>query len=75
MRNLRAKSGKEERNAPEGQHDYDDHGPDALRYFFNEYFVMGGNTSLKDVYDVPYRGSEAESFFTYETGISLNKVF
>lgn len=75
MKNLRGKNQKEERNAPEGQHDYDDHGPDALRYFFNEYFIMGGNSSIKDLYDVPYSGSEAESFFTYESGINLNMVF
>lgn len=75
MKNLRSKSGREDRNAPEGQHDYDDHGPDALRYFFNEYYVMGGNTSLKDLYDTAHRGSEAESFFRYESGINMNTLF
>lgn len=74
MQALRAHEGKEDRNAKQGQHDYDDHCPDALRYFYNEYFVMGANRSLKDVYDVPARGSEAESFFTYESGINLNTV-
>jgi hypothetical protein len=75
MKNLRGKEQREGHNAPDGQHDYDDHGPDCLRYFFNEYFIMGGNSSLKDLYDVPYQGSEAESFFTYESGIKLGKVF
>jgi hypothetical protein len=75
MRALRANQPREDRNARPGQHDYDDHGPDALRYFFGEYFVMGANQSLRDVYDVPMRGSEAESFFKYESGLSTKTVF
>lgn len=72
MQNLRTKNQREGKNAPEGQHDYDDHGPDALRYFFNERFVLGAGASLKDLYDASYAGSEAEGYFKYETGIKLN---
>jgi hypothetical protein len=75
LKALRAPNSREGYNAKEGQHDYDDHGPDALRYFFNEYFVLGANTSLSDVYDVPARGTEADAFFRYESALTLNKVF
>lgn len=75
MSGLRANQPREDRNARPGQHDYDDHGPDALRYFFNEYFVLGANQSLRDVYDIPNRGNEAESMFRYETSITLNDRF
>jgi len=55
-----------EKNPKEGQHDYDDHGPDALRYFMGQYFVLGGNSHLADVYDSSPRGTEADSFFTLQ---------
>lgn len=71
MKVLRAKQGREGHNSPEGQHDYDDHGPDALRYFFNEYFVNGGMYSLTDLYGKDYKTSEAKSFFTYHGGITM----
>lgn len=55
------------------QHDYDDHGPDALRYFFNQFEVMK-TASLSDIYNPQsYRASEAEGFFTHHRGISLDK--
>jgi hypothetical protein len=41
---------REGQNEREGQRDYDDHGPDALRYFFNEWAVLGNRFSLMDVY-------------------------
>lgn len=72
MKQLRSKGSKEGHNEKKGQHDYFDHGPDALRYFFNEYFVLGAQYSLRDIYDVAHRGSEAAGFFTYETGITLD---
>jgi hypothetical protein len=71
MKNLRAKATKEGHNEKQGQHDYDDHGPDALRYFFNEYFVLGGGGSIKDIYGAAYEKSEASSFFKYEGGLAL----
>lgn len=70
LQNLRSKSGREGHNSPEGQHDYDDHGPDALRYFFNEYFVLGAGESLSELYKGIHRNTEARSFFRYEGSIS-----
>lgn len=53
------------------QHDYDDHGPDALRYFFNQFEVLR-NASLSDIYTPAYyRGSEAEGFFTLNRGLTM----
>lgn len=75
LKALRAKSGREGHNSPEGQHDYDDHGPDALRYFVDEYFLMGANVALKDLYDAPLNRNEAHTFFRLETDVTLNKVF
>lgn len=51
-----------------------DHPADALRYFFNEYVVTGGNLNLADVY-TGYQGSEAAGFFQYESGITLDTRF
>jgi len=73
MKALRTKTVKEGHNAREGQHDYDDHGPDCLRYFFNEYVVLGAGTSLEDVYSDTYRGSEAEGFITWAGGVTMNE--
>lgn len=67
MRNLRRKEVKEGHNEKPGQHDYDDHGPDALRYFFNEYFILGSYLGISDINDISYRGSEAQSFFNLNT--------
>jgi hypothetical protein len=72
MKSLRAAEQREGHNARVGQHDYDDHGPDAIRYFFGEYFVMGAGHHLSDVYSGAASGSEAASFFTYHTGIKLD---
>lgn len=72
IKNLRAKNIKEGQNAKEGQHDYDDHGPDALRYFFNEFFVLGAGGSLSDFYGNPVK-SEAHTFFQYEGNISMGE--
>ncbi len=56
------------------QHDYDDHGPDALRYFFNQFEVMK-TASLEDIYNpAQYKGSEAEGFFTQETSLTLDRT-
>jgi hypothetical protein len=69
---LRTKNAREGVNTKEGQHDYDDHGPDCLRYFFNEYFVLGAGSSLEDVYDQHYQGSEAQGFVTWAGGAKLD---
>jgi len=71
MTTLRAKEMIEGRNERPGQHDYDDHGPDALRYFFNHFVVMGQGMTLESVYSGEYAKTEAAGFFTYNTGISL----
>lgn len=63
LKRLRAKETKEEHNEKEGQHDYDDHTCDALRYFFNEYFVMGGNQSIAELY-----GAQANNWGKTEAG-------
>jgi len=71
MESLRKPDPKEGKNPSERQHDYDDHGPDALRYFFNEYFILGANSNLSDVYS-PGARNEAEGFLTYHSGIKLD---
>jgi hypothetical protein len=70
MKLLRYATTKEGHNAKQTQHDYDDHGPDALRYFFNEYFVLGRNESLADLYTGVRNGTEADTFFKLNSGIS-----
>jgi hypothetical protein len=72
LKALRAPNVREGHNSKTGQHDYDDHGPDAIRYFFNEYFVLGAGHHLSDVYSGAPSGSEAAGFFTYKTGIKLD---
>lgn len=68
---LRTPTEREGHNAKEGQHDYDDHGPDALRYFFSEYFVLGMGGSLADVYSG--RMAASDSFFTYHSDFKLGE--
>lgn len=63
MDQLRAHDVKEGINAKEGQHKYDDHGPDALRYFIAQYFGLGYGSSLSDIYDGSSRTTEAATFF------------
>ena len=72
MKQLHAKKTREEQNERPGQHDYDDHGPDALRYFFNHFIVLGYSMSLESVYAGHYAGSEAAGFFTHHTGLKLS---
>lgn len=50
-------------NPREQQHKFDDHGPDALRYFMGQHFYLGSGSSLADVYSPNQRGSEAATFF------------
>jgi hypothetical protein len=72
MKMLRVKGTKEGQNSKEVQHDYDDHGPDALRYFFNEYFVLGRNEGLADLYSGIGNGTEADTFFKLTSGVTLD---
>lgn len=62
LEQLRAPDEKEGLNSKEGQHKHDDHGPDALRYFFSQYFGLGYGASLSAVYPSQHR-SEAATFF------------
>lgn len=55
--------------------DENNHCCDATRYFVNEYFVLGMNSSLKDLYGTAYNNSEAQSFFTYHGGIDMGMRF
>lgn len=71
IQNLRGDGKKPGYELTRGQFD---HPADALRYFFNERFVLRGNVSLADVYDA-YRGSEAAGFFQYEGGVTLGQQF
>jgi hypothetical protein len=68
---LRGKEQKEDKNAPEGQHDFDDHGPDALRYFFVEKFILGAGSHLADVYGYRQNTTEAEEFFRNNSHFTL----
>ena len=67
---LRFADHREGKNQPEKQHDYNDHGPDALRYFFNEHFITrAGVGSLTKVY--AGRGNtEAATFFQNRSKIT-----
>lgn len=72
LQNLRTASVKGEKDPKEGQHKYDDHGPDALRYFFNELFVLNYGNSLSDVYGEARKRTEGETFFTYHENILMD---
>lgn len=71
IKSLRANEGKPGYELTRGQFD---HPADALRYFFNERFVLRGSVNLADVY-AAYRGSEAAGFFQHESGLTLNQRF
>lgn len=70
LERLHYKRVKPEQNAKEEQHDFDDHGPDALRYFFNHMFVLGQGPRLSDIYSQRQSRSEAYSFFRQHTPIT-----
>lgn len=70
MQALRRLKEKDDKTAREGQIDYDDHGPDALRYFFSQYFILGAGSSLSDVYD-PTDTSESQTYFTETMHMTL----
>jgi len=72
LENLRTPDERLGRNAKEGQHDYDDHGPDALRYFFNEKFVWGYHAgSLGAVYSAQPGKVPLESLLTYDAQLTV----
>ena len=63
MEQLRAPDEKENTNNREGQHKYDDHGPDALRYLVGQYFEGGAGSALSDIYSPGSKQTEAATFF------------
>ena len=71
MQGLRRKPEKEGITPKEGQVDYDDHGPDALRYFYSQYYHSRSWTSLADLYDPSY-GSESYDYFALKTQMVLD---
>jgi hypothetical protein len=74
MEQLHAPEEKEGVNPKEGQHKHDDHGPDALRYFFAQYFGLGYGSSLSDVYP-PGQRSEAATFFQQHSTFARHARF
>ena len=73
LENLRTPDERVGRNAKEGQHDYDDHGPDALRYFFNEKFVWGYHAGgLSAVYSAQPDKVRNESLLTYASELTVS---
>ena len=70
LEQLRTNDDKEGKNAVEGQHKYNDHGPDAIRYGIGQYFANGAGASLGDIYSPRSRMSEAETFFKRNASIA-----
>jgi len=75
IKTLRYAESREGHNAKQTEHDYDNHCTDALRYFFNEYFILGRNESLSDLYSGIGNRTEADTFFTYTSAITLDDDF
>jgi len=69
LERLHFQTTKDDRNSKEMQHDFDDHGPDALRYFFSHMFVLGVGPRLSHIYNADQQRSEAYSFFTQQAGM------
>jgi hypothetical protein len=68
LEQLRFAETRENHNSREKQHDYNDHGPDALRYFFSEHYVNRPSGRLSDIYSGRLN-SEAATFFQNHTKI------
>lgn len=75
MDQLHAPDQKENLNAKEEQHKYNDHGCDALRYFFAQYFGLGYGQSLSDIYPPGQSQSEAAGFFRQHSTLTRNARF
>lgn len=75
LEQLRGNESKEGQNAKEGQHKYDDHGPDALRYFFAQYFGLGYGSSLSDIYSEGRLKTEAATFFQQHHNLARHARF
>jgi len=73
LERLHFKEVKGDKNAKEMQHDFDDHGPDALRYFFSHMYVLGQGPRLSDIYNRGQQRSEAYSFFTQHAHLTRDR--
>jgi hypothetical protein len=73
LERLHFKEVKDNKNYNEMQHDFDDHGPDALRYFFNHMYVLGQGPRLSDIYNAGQQRSEAYSFFQQHTPMTRER--
>lgn len=72
LEHLQTADEKEGRNTREGQKDYDDHGPDAIRYGMGELFILGyQRDNLRDVYG--RRPVTPQSPFAYDSQLRLDK--
>ncbi len=53
--------------------DGNDHCADALRYFFNEHYVLGSGEGLADLYNGYESPLESSTFFRYESSLALKE--
>lgn len=68
LEQLQAPKEREGKNMQEGQREYDDHGPDCIRYLFAEYFITGySRGDLSSVYSSA--PTEADRFLQYHSDI------
>lgn len=74
MEQLHVVEDKEGVNAREGQHKFDDHGADALRYGIGQYFEGGAGSSLAAVY-APGKQTDAQTFFQRHSTLTRNERF
>lgn len=65
MEHLQSPPERDDHNSKEGQREFDDHGPDAIRYFFNEYFITGYERG--DLVAVYSGRPGSEGIFTYDS--------
>lgn len=60
------------RDPKEGQHKYNDHAPDALRYFMSSFFVLGMGGSLGDIMKWEESNSMYDAFETPDLSTFFN---
>jgi hypothetical protein len=74
IEHLQTADEKEGKNTREGQKDYDDHGPDAIRYGFSELFILGYHRDdLRLV--ASRRPVSAHNPFSYDSILRLGEGF
>lgn len=75
MEQLRRPDPKPDKNAQEGQVKKNDHGPDALRYFFSQHFGLGAGESLSDLYVPGQKGNTHKTHFQHRMPLARNARF